>query len=282
MLVTSLHHIIPKALLPILGGWLIAWHGSLQHETIHGRPTPWPWLNSAIGFVPLSLWLPYERYRQSHLAHHATTELTDPFHDPESHYVPAPRGPAGWARFFSARLQATLPGRLILGPWLAIARFLGAEAVRLWRGEDGCRRIWMRHAAAAMVVVLWLSAWRVGVWEYVLAFIYPGMALTLLRSFAEHRADAIPERRAAIVERAPILGLLFLHNNLHVVHHARPDLAWWRLPRVYARRRDAILQANGGLVYAGYADLARRYLWRPHDAVIHPARAAAWASDRQG
>ena len=274
MLVTRLHGAIPKALLPVAGGWLVAWHGSLQHETIHGRPTSSSRLNAMIGFAPLSLWLPYERYRQTHLAHHATIELTDPLHDPESRYVPAPRGPIGWVRFLSAQWQATLPGRLILGPWLAIIGFLGGEVVRLLRGEANCRRIWIGHAAAAALVLTWLHACRMGFSEYILAFVYPGAALTLLRSFAEHRADPIHDRRVAIVEKAPVFGLLFLHNNLHVLHHARPDLAWWRLPRVYARHRAAILDANGGLVYAGYTDVGRRFLFKPHDDVIYPAGAA--------
>lgn len=271
--VTYFHALIPVPLLVIIGAWLIAWHGSLQHEIIHGRPTPSARINALIGFAPLSLWLPFERYRQSHLAHHATRELTDPLHDPESRYVGAPRGLGAWVRFQSARLQATLLGRLLLGPWLGVAGFLGREALRLLRGDGDSWRIWIRHVAASAAVVAWLTDCRIGAVEYVLAFVYPGAALTLLRSFAEHRADPLHDRRVAIVEKAPVLGLLFLHNNLHVVHHARPDLAWWRLPGVYAHHRAAILQAKGGLVYRGYADVARRFLFRPHDGVVHPARA---------
>jgi fatty acid desaturase len=280
VLVTALHGAIPKALLPFVGGWLIAWHGSLQHETIHGRPTPWPKVNAMIGYAPLSLWLPYGRYRQTHLAHHATPELTDPAHDPESRYVAAPSDLGAWVRFVSARAQATLPGRLVLGPWLTVIGFLGGEAARLLRGDTESWRIWIRHAFGAILVLTWLHACRIGFTEYVLAFVYPGAALTLLRSFAEHRADPVHERRVAIVENAPVLGLLYLNNNLHVVHHARPDLAWWRLPRVYARQRATILEANGGLVYAGYAGVVRRFLWRPHDLPIHPARAASQGSER--
>ena len=140
--------------------------------------------------------------------------------------------------------------------------------------------MWIGHVVAAILVLTWLHACRMGFAEYLLAFVYPGTALTLLRSFAEHRADPNHERRAATVEQAPLLGLLYLHNNLHVVHHARPDLAWWRLPRVYARHRTAILEANGGLVYAGYADVARRFLSRPHDLQIHPAHVPSRPSER--
>lgn len=33
---------------------LLVWHGSLQHETIHGHPTRFKCVNTAIGVVPLA------------------------------------------------------------------------------------------------------------------------------------------------------------------------------------------------------------------------------------
>ena len=69
------------ALVP-LGAWVIAWQMNLQHEVIHGHPTPWRAVNEAIGVWPLSLWLPYSRYRETHLRHHQDANLTDPFEDP--------------------------------------------------------------------------------------------------------------------------------------------------------------------------------------------------------
>jgi fatty acid desaturase len=74
----------------------------------------------------------------------------------------------------------------------------------------------------------------------------------------------------AVVERAPLMGLLFLNNNLHALHHAQPGLAWHRLPGRYRRNRAAILAANGGLVYAGYREVFARFLLRPHDQTVHP------------
>jgi fatty acid desaturase len=102
--------------------------------------------------------------------------------------------------------------------------------------------------------------------RYVLCFVYPGVALSLLRSFAEHRADPDPARRVAVVERAPLLGLLFLNNNLHAAHHAWPGAPWFRLSGLYAAHRERLL---GGLVYDGYADVVRRFLLRPHDQIEH-------------
>ncbi|MEK1861715.1 MAG: fatty acid desaturase, partial [Rhizobium leguminosarum] len=77
---------LPLIMAVIAGGWLIAWHGSLQHEVIHGHPTGNQRINDAIGSIPLSLWLPYPIYRESHLEHHRDEYLTDPIEDPESSY----------------------------------------------------------------------------------------------------------------------------------------------------------------------------------------------------
>jgi fatty acid desaturase len=132
------------------------------------------------------------------------------------------------------------------------------------------------HALALAPVLLWLAlVCRMSLLDYGLTFLFPGAALTLVRSFAEHRADAIPARRVAVVERAPVLGLLFLNNNLHAVHHAQPGAAWFRLPGLYRREREAVLSANGGLVYDGYREVFARYLFRRHDDPVHPALAAA-------
>ncbi|WP_312164537.1 fatty acid desaturase [Phenylobacterium sp.] len=268
---TLLHDQAPPALLFILGGWLIAWHGSLQHEAIHGHPTPWRRVNDAVAGLPLSLWLPYEVYRASHLAHHASEHLAHPEHDAESRYLPAG---AGWRHAMAlaaARAQSTLAGRLVLGPLIEVARFLWGEGGRVVRNAPGSRAVWVRHAVAVGLVWAWLHyVCGLGLVDYLAFFVYPGLSLTLIRSFAEHRASASPAGRVAIVERAPLLGLLFLNNNLHAVHHQWPGLSWWRLPGRYRAHREALLAANGGLVYAGYADVFRRFFFRAHDVVVHP------------
>lgn len=272
---TFFHARLPWPVLALVGGWVTAWHGSLQHEIIHGHPTRSPRLNAAIGLAPLSLWLPFEAYRQSHLAHHATEHLTDPAHDPEARYLPAS---ASRLRRAAARVQSTLLGRLVLGPFIEIGGFLLSEAGRVVRGEPGRLKLWVGHGLAVAAVVLWLVAvCQMRLDLYLLCFVYPGAALSLLRSYAEHRADQVPHHRVAVVERAPILGLLFLNNNLHAAHHDRPGAAWHQLPAFYARERERLLKANGGLVYDGYGEVARRFLLTPHDGAVHPAAQGARA-----
>lgn len=223
------------------------------------------------GHRPLSLWLPYGVYRRTHLAHHASAHLSHPAFDPETRYL---GGGAGWRYRISAAiaaLQSTLAARLVVGPVFEVAGFVWTEAGRVRRGDPGARATWVIHVAGAAGVLAWLHfVCHLPVFKYLACFVYPGLALSLIRSFAEHRADASPGRRVAVVERAPLLGLLFLHNNLHAAHHAWPGLAWWRLPGRYRAHREALLTANSGLVYGGYREVFARFLLRPHDAVVHP------------
>ena len=77
-------------------------------------------------FPALGLLLPYERFRDLHLAHHYDPLLTDPHDDPETNYL----DPAVWARLrrpVRAVLAAnnTLLGRMLIGPFLGM--------VCLWR-----------------------------------------------------------------------------------------------------------------------------------------------------
>jgi fatty acid desaturase len=260
---TVFHDRLPPLALAAVGGWLLAWHNSLQHEVIHGHPTPWRRVNVALASAPLSLWLPFGAYRRSHLAHHATEHLTDPVHDPESRYSSIEPGLSPGLGRTAVRLQETLLGRLLIGPVWDVLRFLPSEAFRMFRGDRQRVRLWAFHALRVALILIWLLVvCRMSVSEYLLSFIYPGAALSLIRSFAEHRADPDPARRVAVVEGAPLLGLLFLNNNLHAAHHDRPGLAWYELPAFYEAERQRLLHANGQLVYAGYFDVFRRYLFR--------------------
>lgn len=269
---TWFHAAIPWPLLLIGGAWVVAWHSSLQHELIHGHPTRWPAFNRALGLPPLVLFLPFDRYRRLHIAHHRDHHLTDPLEDPETQYWTE----ADWRALHPAarmvvRCVARLAGRLLIGPVWAIGRFLQRDAQRVWRDKPGVRAAWAWHLPMLALVLVWVNVvCGMSLLAYALLFALPGYSLLLVRSFAEHRAADSHEHRTAIVERAPVMGLLYLYNNLHAAHHERPALAWYRLPGYYRAERERLLRQNGGLVYRGYADVARRFFLRPHDHSVHP------------
>lgn len=266
---------LPLVLVIAAGGWLIAWHCSLQHEVIHGHPTRSQTVNDDIGAIPLSLWLPYEIYCEAHLTHHRDEHLTDPIEDPESSYFTR----NAWERMGRigqalARWNTTLFGRLAIGPAVMILSFLAQEWRYLRTGKPGRRKIWGFHLLGVAITLVWVCAiCKMPLWLYVFGFVYLGAALTRLRSYAEHRYSQHVDERTAIAENSRIFGPLFLFNNLHVLHHLRPGIPWYRLQAVYTENRETLILSNGGLVYNGYLDIVARFFLRSHDDPRHPEHA---------
>lgn len=252
---------------------LVTLHSSLQHEILHGHPTRWAGVNRLLAIVPLSLWLPYLRYRQLHLTHHHDERLTDPVDDPESFYWTAERWAALSAVSHAAlRIQQTLAGRVLLGSFWRIGMFLHHELQVLRDNVAGVRRIWLEHLLWCIPVIAWVKlVCRMPLWIYVLAVVVPARGMVLIRAFAEHRARPSVRQRVAIVEKSWILGPLFLYNNLHSLHHEKPGIPWYQYNERYRRERARLIAENGGLVYVTYFDVARRYLFRPHDVLLHPS-----------
>lgn len=271
-LLTWFYHALPWWVVLPLGGYLVCLHGSMQHEAVHGYPSSVRWINSAFVFPSLWLWLPYTYYRETHLIHHRDERLTCPVDDPESYYL----NEAQWRalgplhRRFRVALT-TLAGRLVLGPPYACYR-VAVTLVERARARDRAHlRHWLVHAAAVGVVLWWVvGVCAIPFGEYVLLFAYPGLSLTLLRSFAEHRAARPVAERTAIAEAGPLMGLLYMHNNLHALHHAEPATAWHRRPERYRTRRAELLAENGGYLFRSYGELFRRYLLRGKEPAIHP------------
>lgn len=271
------YHALPWWLVLPLGAYLVAWHGSLLHETVHAHPTRARWVNELLAFPSLWLWLPYGVYRESHLAHHACARLTCPVEDPESFYVT----PEAWRAMGRVRrrlqvIRNTLLGRLVLGPAVAVADLLVDAMRRLSRGDFAHLRHWLAHAVSAALIVAWVVVvCGIPLWEYVALFAYPGLALTLLRSFTEHRPGRGQADSTVIVDAGPVFSLLFLNNNLHALHHQRPELPW----RLLGRRYHAEPGPPGGreFRFAGYREIARRFLSRPKDSPEHPGFAVGRA-----
>jgi fatty acid desaturase len=256
------------------GAWLCAWQMSLQHEVIHGHPTRSQRLNDLIGSPPLNLWLPYVLYRDSHRRHHRDAHLTDPLEDPESAYVSA----QAWRRAGPVRRGLhsacnTLIGRVVLGPPRAIVVFWGLQAWRIAGDRGRLARVCLVHGLGVALVLAWVcGVCHIGLFTYGVVVVYPATALTMIRSLAEHRAAEGEGDRTAVVERAGLLGWLFLNNNLHLLHHAQPHLPWYALPAQWRATRADLLTARGGPVYRSYLQVAVLYAFRPHHPGPHPSK----------
>ena len=132
------------------------------------------------------------------------------------------------------------------------------ESQRVARGDYSHLPHWALHVVAVGLLFWFISGvcgfpW----WQYCLLVAYPGMSLGLLRAF--HRASG---RRGfagatASVESNVVFGLLYLYNNLHVVHHLKPTMPWYDIPRYYREnQRRNWLERNGISSTRGYGTLA--------------------------
>ena len=271
-LLTWFHAAVPWWAFIPLGAYVAGLHGSIQHEVVHGHPTPWRWLNEALIFPCLWLWLPFPYYREAHLCHHEDDHLTCPRLDPESNYVEPEvwdrmAAPGRWLRW----VLNTFAGRLLLGPfrsWYWSGRHL---VTALRTGNRQWLFVWARHAVAIALPLAW-ALWICGLplWLYLVTFMYGGNMLAHIRSFLEHQARPGVGERTVAIEAGPVMGLLFLYNNLHILHHAEPGTAWYRLPGRWQQRRAELLARNGDYRYAGYWQVAWHYFVKPKEPPRHP------------
>jgi fatty acid desaturase len=249
----------------------VALQSSLMHEVLHGHPTRNAGVNEAFVFLPIGLVWPFRRFKTIHLRHHADERLTDPLDDPESYYK------ALWlheqmpsAMKLLLRINNTMAGRLLLGPWLSCIGFYIDDAKHIGSGDMAVRQAWLLHAAGIAIVAPGVQfGFGIPLWLYVLVPVWLGQSLISIRTFAEHQWSEHPEGRTVIIERSP-LSLLFLNNNLHFVHHKSPTVAWYRLPKLFSDRRDEWLRLNNGYTYPNYFALVKAYAFKAKEPIVHP------------
>ena len=254
----------------------ITLHSSLQHEVLHGHPFANRHLSEALVFPALGLCIPYQRFRDTHLAHHQDSILTDPYDDPESNF----QDPDVWAvlprwKQIVLTFNNTLAGRLLLGPAISIISFSASDWHKIKAGDRAVLIGWLWHIPGVAIIIAWLITFgQMPVWLYLLAA-YCGLAILKIRTFLEHQAHERARARTVIIEDRGPLAFLFLNNNLHVVHHMHPAVPWYRLWDYYRKNKDRYLARNDGYVYRSYAEIFRKYFFRRKDPVPHPL----WKND---
>jgi fatty acid desaturase len=255
----------------------LALHSSLSHELLHGHPFGAERVETGIGLWQPGLFIPYLRFKRTHLAHHQDANLTDPYDDPETNYL----DPAVWAglgRFRQTVLQmnGTLAGRIVLGPFIGTWAFIRKDWAAVRAGDRQIALDWLAHVPGTVLTlwVVWLSP--LPVWAYLLAC-YAALSLLKVRTFLEHRAHTHTAARTVIIEDRGPLAFLFLNNNLHVVHHMYPTVPWYDLGALYQSQKERFAARNDGYTYRSYAQIFRLYFWRRKDEVAHPL----WQAPRE-
>ncbi len=256
---------------------LLAWYMSFQHELTHGHPTRNATLNRLIGLPPLAIWYPFDTYKQDHLKHHDDAHLTEPGVDTESNYItPEQAANMGAVALWLYKSQRTVLGRFLIGPAIVNVSLWTRTARAVAGGDWGALKVWCVHLPL-VALLLWALERNTALsaWHYAFGIAYPSLGLAMLRSLYEHRPGALPAHRTVINEAAAPWRLLYLNNNYHVVHHAYPEVPWYKIPGLYAADREAWHAGNGGFVLPGYLYLIRNFAWRTVDHPVLSAPATA-------
>jgi fatty acid desaturase len=246
-------------------------HSSLTHEVLHGHPFKNAFMNAFLVFPALIIFIPYMRFKDTHLEHHYDERLTDPYDDPETNFM----DPQIWDKLPMWRqslhqFNNTLLGRMFLGPVLSQISFMRADLRLIMAGDLRVASGWLLHMPALIVAyVLVAVIAEVQVWVWVLAS-YLSMAILKIRTYLEHRVHDHPCCRSVVVEDRGLLAFLFLNNNFHSVHHAHPSVPWYLLPRLFASKRDRFLTMNDGYHFGCYGEVIRKFAINRKDPVAHP------------
>lgn len=171
---------------------------------------------------------------------------------------------AGRERFYERyELPTVALGLLLYACWLALTRYHASVPGWLLFLAGGYVTQW--HFSLQHESIHNMRNWPA--WLRT-AYVWP--PLGMLRTFIEHRYGTLPMERVAIVQSNTLMGVLFLYNNIHLVHHQSPTLPWYRIPARFRAGRDQLLATNGNFYFRGYVEIARRFLFKPVFDPVHP------------
>ncbi|MDB9411337.1 beta-carotene hydroxylase [Microcystis aeruginosa] len=192
--------------------------GTVIHDASHNSAHSNRLFNAILGHgSALMLGFAFPVFTRVHLQHHA--HVNDPENDPD-HFV-STGGPL----------------------WMIAARFFYHEIFffkrQLWRKYELLEWFLSRLFVATIVIV----ACQFGFIGYVMNFwfvpaLVVGIALGLFFDYLPHRPFQERNRwKNARVYPSPLLNLLILGQNYHLVHHLWPSIPWYQYqPAYYATK----------------------------------------------
>ncbi len=199
--------------------------GTVIHDASHNAAHRDKIVNAFLGHgSALILGFAFPVFTRVHIQHHAN--VNDPENDPD-HFV-STGGPL----------------------WLIAARFFYHEIFffkrRLWRKYELLEWFLSRLFVATMVYF----SLQYGFFDYIINYWFSsalvvGLALGLFFDYLPHRPFQERNRwKNARVYPSPILNLMIMGQNYHLIHHLWPSIPWYKYqPAYYATKH--LLDAKG-------------------------------------
>jgi beta-carotene hydroxylase len=213
--------------------------GTVIHDASHSVAHRDKLINSLLGHgSALMLGFSFPVFTRVHMQHHAN--VNDPENDPD-HFV-STGGPL----------------------WLVAPRFFYHEVFffkrQLWRQTD----LWEWLFDRAVFVTIVVLAIHFDFIDYIFNFWFSpalvvGLALGLFFDYLPHRPFQERDRwKNARVYPSPILNLLIMGQNYHLIHHLWPSIPWYKYQQAYWETRP-LLDAKG--CYQTLGLLERKSFW---------------------
>lgn len=209
------------------------------HDATHGaiarRQTGWTWINTAIGMAcALPIWMFFHHHRMSHRLHHRQTN--------------EPQDPDGYAiGSFPRIFFIGIPGTLL--------QYL--NPITLYRE---CRPFKVKPTETRLCMTLFLLQTALvagfvanGYWlEFLLLWFIPWFVgnLLMLTAFAwsPHHDHCETDRyRNTRISLFPLGDVLYLQQNLHLVHHMVSGIPWYRYRAAFEDMRP-LLERHGARI----------------------------------
>lgn len=202
-----------------------------MHEAVHGVASRRRWLNEAIllGVWPVFPYGPH-LFRRIHLIHHARTNAGDL--DPD-HFTAAPNLPGRWVRSMGllfAYLVYIIKAMVRPSDSVHHAFLPRRPGVILQLGAS----LAVQFGVLALIL---LSDWAV---PLMLGWVLPSMAGVGVNAFLDtawphHPAESTDRYEATRILLVPTpIRWLLMNQNLHFVHHYKPNLRWYEYPGWWA------------------------------------------------
>ena len=209
-------------------------HDSI-HSSIFPRRKELRWVHTAVGMACAALlWMFYHHHRKSHFAHHAKSNTAE---DPDLYAM------GSFTRVFFVKI-----------PWTLLNYFnpiqLHRECLR-FRLSDRERRLTMALFALYAVTAIAVIAAGFG-YEFLMLWVVPWFVgnLLMLTAFGwapHHDHSETGRYRDTRISLFPGADLLYLYQNLHLVHHMLPSIPFYRY-RVALSELRPLLERNGARI----------------------------------
>lgn len=243
VMVLGINQLLPLWLCALLNTVLAYLLFTPMHEASHynvsGNQKGFRFIDELAGFFSgLTLFAPHRLFRVMHFEHHAHTN--DEHNDPD-HYLASSSLPA-----LCWHSLTILPNYLVQS-----IKYLRKKQGSTLQGRRDIRFGLMQFALqiVLLIVLTQMFGWALPV----LLWLLPAIGAQALLAFAFDWLPHHPheERRRYLNTRTfnyPGLTVLLLSQNLHLLHHLKPRVPFYRYSEEFKKVRPKV-EAAGGLIY---------------------------------